>query len=654
MDDTSKRVYIVEDEAIIAADIAERLRALGFAVTGSTGHGERALNDIPELRPDIVLMDIVIKGPINGIETARRLRAKHDVPVVFLTSHADAETVRQAVGSNPYGYVLKPYNDRELQVAIQIALHRHGVESRLRGLERWMATVLASIADGVLATDRTGRVTLLNDAARRLTGWHGDDAIGQALDQVFAVTDDRANVPVEGLLELGMRGPRGSTGSQLLQLKRRDGVTISVTDSLAPIRDDDGKASGIVVVFRDATEQLKVERMEREKLAAELASRQKTHFLSRVSHELRTPLNAILGFSQLMALDREHPLDPSQRARLDKVRHAGDHLLELINDVLELTRLDEGARPMELQAVDLLTVLSESAAMLEGLAAEHGVTLRLPERAASSVVVLADRRAVEQVLLNLLSNGIKYNRRGGVLDVAVRPAGERIELTVTDQGEGLDASRLDQLFQPFNRLGAENSAVGGIGLGLVIARSLTEAMNGSLVASSTPGVGTCFTFSLPEAPSDSMIGFAALQPARPLAPALESLPPATLLYVEDEPLNALLVTEALRAVPQWRIVLADDGEQGLAMARALLPDIVLLDINLPKLTGDQVLAALRRDTATAGLRCIALSANAMEEQRQAALAAGFDDYWTKPLDLRKLIERLGMQLARVGALRSAA
>ncbi|HSV69690.1 MAG TPA: response regulator [Methylibium sp.] len=643
------RVFVVEDEAIIAADLCQRLQALGFEVVGSVGHGERALALIPPARPDLVLMDIVIKGPINGIETARRLRMAQDIPVVFLTSHADADTVRRAVDTNPFGYVLKPYNERELQVAIQIALHRHGVESELRRMERWMATTLASIGDGVVATDRQGTVTLLNDAARRITGWSGDEALGRPLGDVFRVSDGRDGTPLTGLVERGLADTITLGVEHPVLLQRRDGEVVNVDDSIAPIRDGAGAATGVVVVFRDATDQVWAEQMERDKLAAELASRQKTHFLSRISHELRTPLNAILGFTQLLQLDESRPLDAIQRGRLEKVRHAGGHLLELVNDVLDLTRIEEGARPLERVPVDVGVVLETTCAMLESQARERDI--RILKHAGGAPPAWADTRALEQVLINLLSNGIKYNRAGGRLEVALSSTEGRVEVNVRDQGAGLDAGQLEQLFQPFNRLGAENSNVEGSGLGLVIARSLVEAMGGELTVVSARGVGTCFTVRLPGAAQETAHRPV---PSTRRAPAAAELPPATLLYVEDEPLNALLLTEALRGVPQWRVVLAEDGRQGLELARRLRPDLVLLDINLPVLTGDQMVRALRSDAATRDLRCIALSADALPEQMAAAHAAGFDAYWTKPLDLGMLVERLRVQLTGGPALPQAA
>lgn len=633
------RIFIVEDEAIVAADLSDRLGRLGFEVAGTADSGERALGRIPSANADLVLMDIVLKGPINGIETTRQLRSLCDLPVVYVTSHADNKTVQSAVGTEPYGYVLKPFNDRELQVAIRIALHRHGTETKLRRLEKWMAATLASIADGVIATDPQGRITLLNAAAKRLTGWADDEALGRQFDEVFRIIDAHsartvADVLTRGRLESVERGVEGP-----VLLQRRGGETLPIDDSVAPIRGDDGETSGVVLVFRDATQRVQTEALQRDKLAAEMASEQKSHFLSRVSHELRTPLNAILGFTQLLEDDTASPLDSAQRQRLKHVRVAGHHLLQLINDVLDLSRIEQGSRPLQLHPISVAQVLGEACNLLEAEATRTGVRLVLPE-ISPSLTVQVDARAFEQVLLNLLSNGIKYNRPGGQLSVDMRVSESELEIGIRDQGQGLDSGQLAQLFQPFNRLGAEYSRVGGTGLGLVIAKSLVEAMHGRLSASSEVGSGTRFALVLPRL--EGAVPWLDVSTLTEPRQSPDSPPPpqATVLYIEDDPVNALLFSEALRGMPQWRVVLAEDGEKGLAMARRLRPDLVITDVNMPGMSGHDVVGALRADPATRDLRCIALSADAMPEQVAAGVVSGFDGYLTKPIDLHTLVDQL--------------
>lgn len=639
MTDKSHRIFIVEDEAIVAADLSDRLGQLGFEVAGTADSGERALRSIPSASVDLVLMDIVIKGRINGIETARQLRSLCDLPVVYLTSHADNKTVHSAVGTDPYGYVLKPFNDRELQVAIRIALLRHGTETKLRRLEKWMATTLASIGDGVIATDPQGRITLLNAAAQRLTGWADDEALGRQFDEVFRIIDAHSARPVADVLERGRQESFELGVEEPVLLQRRQGGTLPIDDSVAPIRDDDGQTSGVVLVFRDATQRVQAEAMQREKLAAEMANEQKSRFLSRISHELRTPLNAILGFTQLLEDDAASPLDSAQRQRLSQVRVAGYHLLQLINDVLDLSRIERGSRLLQLHPISVAKVLAEACDLLESEAAQRGVLLVRPD-IPPNLTVQADARAFQQVLLNLLSNGIKYNRPSGKLSVDLTVSERELEIGIRDEGQGLDPDQLAQLFQPFNRLGAEYSRVGGTGLGLVIAKSLAEAMDGLLSATSQPGFGTRFALTLPRLDGAApWLDERSPVEHRQLVDNLPH-PQATVLYIEDDPVNALLVVEALRGMPQWKVVLAEDGSQGLAMARRLRPELILTDINLPGMSGHDVVSALRADPATRDLRCIALSADAMPEQVAAGTASGFDGYLTKPIDLHMLVDKL--------------
>lgn len=635
------RIFIVEDEAIVAADLAERLDKLGFEVAGTADTGERALAAIPGARVDVVLMDIVLKGPIDGIETTRRLQQSCDLPVIYLTAHADSRTMQSAIDTDPYGYVLKPFNDRELQVAIRIALHRHGAEAKLRRLERWMATMLSSIGDGVVATDTRGRITLLNAAAQRLTGWSDHEALGRKFDEVFRIIDAHSARPITGVIERGSAEGFELGVDESLLLQRRIGKPVPIDDSIAPIRGEQGEASGVVLVFRDATQRLAAERLQREKLAAEMASEQKSRFLSRVSHELRTPLHAIIGFTQLLQMDTASPLNATQRQRVELVHAAGQHLLHLINDLLDLGRIEQGARPLQLQPVDVDRVFREAVDLVAAEATRCGVQVRrsqLPD----ALHVQADPRALVQVLINLLSNGIKYSRPGGIVSVDVAAGEQQVEIGIANQGPELTPLQLAQLFQPFNRLGAENSAVAGSGLGLVIAKSLIEAMGGSINATSKPEVGTRFAVVLRRVESPRAVTGARTVAA--VADAQAAPRAATLLYIEDDPVNALLFSEALAHVPQWRVILADDGTQGLDMARRLLPDLIIADINLPGLSGHEIVRALRADPATAGLRCIALSADAQPDQVEAGKASGFDSYWTKPLALAGLADRLAQWL----------
>jgi signal transduction histidine kinase len=423
---------------------------------------------------------------------------------------------------------------------------------------------------------------------------------------------------------------------------------LTVSLSAVPVHDEQGAFTGWRGTARDVTERLRAAAAARESEAtlhrleaAEQANRGKSEFLSRVSHELRTPLNGILGFMEVMALDRENALAPEQRRRLEGAQRASRHLLGLVDDVLDLTRIERDDFRLTLGGVDLQRVAAGALALVAPLAQTHDV--RLPGSPAETCWVRAERRALEQVLMNLLSNAIKYNRRGGAVGLEVAREAHRLRITVWDEGPGLTEAQRRQLFQPFNRLGAERTRAEGTGLGLVIARQLARAMGGDVQAASRPGAGSRFTLELDAAGvQDSDSGPQTLD-SMPM-PLPDDAVPRRVLYIEDEPLNAMLMEEVFRGQPGWRLQVERDGARGMAAARTQAPDLLLIDMNLPDMTGIEIVRELRADPVTARLRCIALSADAMPDQIGSARAAGFDDYWTKPIDVRRMLRALARAL----------
>ncbi|HEV8688790.1 MAG TPA: ATP-binding protein [Ideonella sp.] len=476
----------------------------------------------------------------------------------------------------------------------------------------------------------------VNDGLRELLG---DDASVPALRRV--AKEDRPAFVAALLGAVDSLKPMRVE----FRFQRADGQVRWLETRATPERQADGR-----VVFHgftwDITERRQAQDALREHEAlrlahdsAERASRAKSEFLSRVSHELRTPLNAIIGFAQLMGLDREQPLAGAQRHRLDGVRQAGQSLLALVDDVLDLSRIEQGVLSLRDDALDLATVLRASVDAVQPLAIARSVhiTLAVPPGA----LVRGDAAALEQVLVNLLSNAIKYNRVGGRVAVGLGTPTPENELDamvidIHDDGEGLRPGQLAQLFQPFNRLGAERRRISGTGLGLVIARGLARAMGGDIRATSEPGRGSCFSLHLAAAQGGDD-GPAPAASSGTLATAAAT-GGRVVLYVEDEPLNVLLMEEVFRTQPGWTLHVAHDGASGIELAARTRPDLALIDMNLPDMTGLDVLRRLRADPATAGLLCVALSADAMSEQIAAARAAGFDDYWTKPIDLTRLLD----------------
>ncbi len=378
-------------------------------------------------------------------------------------------------------------------------------------------------------------------------------------------------------------------------------------------------------------------RLERERALHE--SQAKSKFLARMSHELRTPLNAVLGFAQLLLADETgcDAAAAARRRRLEHVRVAGQHLLDLINDVLDLASLEGGEMRINPQPVALEPLVQQALPLLEPLRASRGITVQV---GALPGVVRADPTRLRQVLLNLLSNALKYNRAGGSVHIESegQPDGSTV-LRVQDTGQGMSEQQLSKLFEPFNRLGADE-ATEGSGIGLAIVKALVERMGGQVRVSSRVGEGSLFELQLASAVAPAP-GVEEAQTPMP-APSGPVASPARrdLLYIEDNPVNAMIIGELLSRRPDVTLHVAVDGAGGVAQAAALRPALILLDMQLPDFDGFEVLRRLQADPATAGIPCIALSANAMPEDIQRALKAGMTDYWTKPLDFKAFLSAI--------------
>lgn len=446
-----------------------------------------------------------------------------------------------------------------------------------------------------------------------------------------------------------------------------DGTLRWLASRSTPVRDAAGHTVRRIGINWDITDARNAEAARQERLLAQRESQAKARFLARISHELRTPLNAVLGFSQLLLTETAegHTPNPATwRSRVTQVQASGEHLLALIDDVLELSSLESGELPLSLQAVALAPLVQSSLPFVELLASQHQVQLCVD---ALDGWVLADPVRLRQVLLNLLSNAIKYNKSGGRVTISAEHSDGWWLLRVQDTGRGLREDQLQHLFEPFNRLGAERDGIAGTGIGLAIVQAAVQHMGGTVQVRSTPGTGSVFELALQQAATPQAAPAVAdaitlplpVQPMLP--PTLLATPPPTvppntsgerhrLLYIEDNEVNMMIVRELVRQRPDLDFDGAVDGASGLALARSLQPALILLDMQLPDMDGHAVLQALRADPGTAGIRCVALSANAMPEDIRIALAEGFDDYWTKPLDLAAFLRALARQFGPAPAL----
>jgi len=430
------------------------------------------------------------------------------------------------------------------------------------------------------------------------------------------------------------------SGSYEFRIRLPDGSWRWLASRSVLVRDDDGRPVRRVGMNWDFTEIKNIELARQQSIVAERELQAKSQFLSRMSHELRTPLNAVLGFTQLLQIEARQSAHPSQLAMLGHVRAAGDHLLSLINDALDLSGLEAGELKLTLQAVDLAALARQSIPLVESLATQQGVMVEID--AASHGVATADPTRLRQVLINLLSNAIKYNRPHGRVLVRIHGEDERVVLSVRDTGRGLSVEQQGRLFEPFNRFGAENEGIEGTGIGLTIVKALVEGMGGTIDVTSRVGVGTTVEVRL-AASRQAPVASTPSTPARPYETQPGELPHARsgqILYIEDNPVNVLLVEELVKSVSGLRIASEATGLGGTQRARTLRPDLVLIDLQLPDFDGFEVLRRLRADPLTRAIPCIALSANAMPDDIERGLAAGFADYWTKPIDFAKFLASL--------------
>jgi PAS domain S-box-containing protein len=506
---------------------------------------------------------------------------------------------------------------------------------------------LKAVSQGVLITTPELRVVDANEAFLGMTGYCASDLTGMNCSVLNGPLTDHATIANC----LTAVAAKKAFSCDILHY-RKDGSCFWNGMSLSPVLDELNNVTHFICISTDITERKRLDQalldnnraLERATDAAEKANQAKSDFLSSMSHELRSPLNSILGFAQLLATGSPAPTD-LQSKNIDKILRGGWYLLTLINDILDLALIESGKIAMSVAPLSLAQELIECQNMIEPQADKYGITVNFP-LISTSTRVLADPIRLTQVLVNLLSNAIKYNRSKGSVHVTVSartPDALRIE--VKDTGEGLPAEKLSQLFQAFNRLGQESSPIEGTGIGLVVTKRLTELMGGTIGVRSTVGVGSVFWVELPLARAASCKDVAGeLQDDKYPAKNLLQHAPCTILYVEDNLANVELVEQILQGRPNLRLIRAHNGMQGIDMARSHTPQIILMDINLPGMSGFDALKMLRQDPVTRHIPVLAITANALPVDAAKGMAAGFFKYLTKPFKINDFLQSIDLAL----------
>jgi PAS domain S-box-containing protein len=532
-------------------------------------------------------------------------------------------------------------SDHGLLIYLLDVTERHNAQREVAERQRELSAITTASPDVIIVYGADLRVRFVSEAITTITGMKSTDLIGQKLGE-FAHDQDRPR-----LLDAVRAVISGAAEDFTVRVRVRhaSGRFVTLEGHGKPLLGSDGAPTAAVAIFRDVSDRIELEAaLVEARDIARAASGAKSEFLSRMSHELRTPLNVVLGFAQLLQMEQ---LDHEHRSWVDQVLRAGRHLLDLINEVLDIARIESGALALSPEPVSLRDVVGEAVESLRPVAAANDVSLDYLVEG-DDLYVHADRQRLLQVLFNLLANAAKYNRPNGTVLVTCRLRGAgSAEIRVSDTGIGIAAEHIERLFVPFDRLGAENSMIEGTGVGLSLSLRLVQAMEGELYVESEPGEGSTFIVVLPHVQSPSESAGVTVLPADGYHVASgPARPRGDVLYIESSLTNLSLMQRLVDRRPGVTLLHASDGQVGIAIARGRGADLILLDLQLPDMSGVDVLDQLRADPATSGIPVYVVSADATASQVVRMTSAGAAGYLTKPLDVRRVLALLDELLNR--------
>jgi len=647
----SLRVLLVEDNPDDARIVLLELKRSGFDAIVERVDTEAAFLRGLQGNLDVILSDYFLPA-FDGMRALELLnKSGLDIPFIIVSGSIGEDIAVEAMKQGAADYLLKDRLARlgpSVHHALEKArLRKESLQAQeaLRATHMQLRHLLEHSPVVLYALKVEGQNVVpyfVSENITELLGFTVPEALHSEwlVGRLHPEDRDRAIIGISKAFSQG-------TSRTEYRLRHKDGSHRWVEDKRRLICDSSNQPIEVVGIWADVTERKQFERtlqetnvkLELSTAVAEKANLAKSEFLSNMSHELRTPLNAILGFTQLME-SASPPPSASQSKSIARILHAGWYLLELINEVLDLAAIESGKVSLSKESVSLSEVLSEIESMTELQAAARGIRMTFP-RFDNPIFVIADRTRLKQIVINLVSNAINYNKeRGTVVIDCTGSASDRIRLSVTDTGAGLSSEKVAQLFIPFNRLGQEKSGVGGTGIGLVVSKRLAELMGAALGVASTVGVGSVFWCELISTTAPRLTNQISEGPVLVQKEASADAPRRTLLYVEDNPANMELVKEIVARLPEVELLTAVDGTRGVEVARLIRPSVILMDINLPGISGAEALKILRGDPFTAHIPVIALSANAMPRDIANGLKAGFFRYLTKPIIIKEFVETL--------------
>ncbi len=486
-------ILIVENEAIVAADLAGKLRQLGYGVVGIAAQGEEAVARVQRLCPQLVLMDIQLAGPMDGIEAAEAIRRRHDLPVIYLTAHSDAATLARAKLTGPFGYILKPFEERELATQIELALYKHQTDRQLREQREWLRVTLTSIGDAVIATDTAGCISFVNRASESLTGWKAEEVMGRPLPYMCHLVNEQTGEELEGPIARVLRDRRAPALANNTALVTRDGDTVPVEDSAAPILDAAGQVIGAVLVFHDVTEERRAEAALRE------SNQELAEYTYALTHSIKAPFRAIENYADFLSEDLADILESEPKQYLQGIKKAITQANNQFKDLEALYRIKNHS--VSFEPFEIGELLNEMQSMFKNTS-DKKLTI-----AQNWPVFRSERFLLRQIFIDLICNGFKYNRAAiKQVEVGWQKAGDNgVEIFVRDNGIGIDPQHHARITEIFKRLHTDGEYE-GTGIGLAIVKRAVQKINGTLRVESAVGEGSTFYVNLPNSILESGSG----------------------------------------------------------------------------------------------------------------------------------------------------
>ncbi|MFN2508336.1 MAG: response regulator [Chthoniobacterales bacterium] len=623
------KILIIDDEPAVAEILREVLESAGYRKIEALAEPREASARFVAYEPDLVVLDWMMPQ-LPGAAVLQQLRsavsAETYLPILVVTARLDSATKHQALASGATDFLTKPFDPDEIVLRAGHLLETRFLHRRLRDSERKLRTIVETTPAVVFIKDLNSRFVLINHRFQELFGYPVEEVIGRSND-FFMAPETAAQIQANDRRVFATR--QAIEFEETVEINGEARTFLSIK---APLYSATGELSGLCGIATDITERKRAEEAARlAKEEAERASSAKSEFLSRMSHELRTPLNSILGFAQLFELEAQ---DPETRENVEQILKGGRQLLRLIDEVLDISRIEADRMTLTIEPVSVELSVNSALALLRPAAAARNVHLG---RIQCDREVFADEQRLQQVLLNLISNAIKYNRQDGSVSFSCSETeSNTLHLAVSDTGIGIAPADRERLFIPFERVGDPQKNEEGIGLGLAISKRLIGLMGGTMGVESELGAGTTFWIELPlVCPLVEPGDVAEIEDEKPAAGTGK-----TLLYIEDDLSNLLLIEQIMMLRPQVRMLTAQHAALGLELARKHLPDVILLDLHLPDINGDVVLAQLRADPITAHIPVVMISAVAVGAEIARLKDLGAHAYLTKPFDVRHLLSVL--------------